>query len=40
MTFEGDFLDALRSLFKAHAGVSRPVHVDVYTNQKFIHVTE
>lgn len=40
MVFEGDFLDALRGLFKAHAGVSRPVHVDVYTTQKFIHVTE
>jgi P-type conjugative transfer protein VirB9 len=40
MVFEGDFLHALGGLFKAHANVSRPVHIDVYTTQKFIHVTE
>ncbi len=40
MTFEGDFLDAVRGIFKAHAGVQRPVQADIYVSQKFIHVTE
>jgi hypothetical protein len=40
LSFEGDFLDAVRGLFKAYARAKRPLLVDAYPNQKIIHVTE
>jgi len=40
LTYRGSYLDAIRGIFKAHAGAERPLLVDLYPNQKLIHVTE
>lgn len=40
LRYRGDYLDAVRQIFQAHAGAERPLRADAYTRQKLIHITE
>lgn len=40
LSYRGTYLEAIRGIFKAHAGAERPLLVDLYPTQKLIHVTE
>ncbi len=40
LTYRGTYLEAIRGIFKAHAGAERPLLVDLYPTQKLIYVTE
>jgi len=40
LRYEGDYLDAIRGIFLAHANAEKPLRADVYTRQHLIHITE
>ncbi|WP_052942157.1 toxin co-regulated pilus biosynthesis Q family protein [Chromobacterium violaceum] len=38
LRFDGDFLDAMQKLFDAYAAADRPLVVNIYQEQKLVHV--
>lgn len=40
LRYRGEYLDAVRGIFLAHAHAARPLQADAYVGQKLVHVTE
>ncbi|MBB3923918.1 toxin co-regulated pilus biosynthesis Q family protein [Xanthomonas arboricola] len=38
LTYEGDFVDAVAGIFRAHSRSAIPLRVDIYPRQKLIHI--